>query len=250
MEISQSPASRSASKAADVTMVYAFFLWACTTASPPSTDPVTPSTEPSSDAEPAPNDATPAPAEPDVAYTALPAGVAVNTQPVFIEGYGFKLTLNPPFQAALLGREDVMIVAWWDVNAEGAGQNGRAGLYNITLVPGNPETTGDFTVQTLVEGEDAFQVLRQGEDGAMVRFPNGVNGLGGLGQLTTGSTERAWRVNVAGESMEWPEPRAMLHSWDPNDGGPARFQRQPVQPWGPWRPAPVPPAAAPTAAEQ
>jgi hypothetical protein len=219
---------------------------ACNTATPPSEPDVQPpDQEPVPEAAPATAPAAEEAPEPGP----LPPGVPAAEPLVSLVGFGFRLTLNPPFQGALLGKDDTMIVSWWDVNEEGAGQHGRVALYNITLVPAAADTavSGDFEPVSVERRGGLHTVLRRGTDGPEVRMPQHINALGGMGTLTVGPEDRAWSIEVAGQPpTPWPEGTEMLHSWDPEDGGPFRFQQMPVQPWGPWKaPPPPPPPEAP-----
>lgn len=216
-------------------MIFSLAL-ACSTAPTPSEPDNAPPAEAETETEP-----TAPPREPEP----LPPGVPSTGPAVSLVGFGFRLTLNPPFQAAMLGKDDTMIVSWWDVNADGAGQHGRIGLYNITLVPGAAEgsvSEGGFEPVEVERRGAPHTVLRRGAEGPEARLPEHINGLGGMGTLTVGPEQRAWSIEVEGQpSTPWPEGNRMLHSWDPTDGGPFRFQQMPVQPWGPWKAPPPPP---------
>lgn len=191
--------------------------------------------EPEPEPEPAPMPES-APA-PDAAP--FPPGIPTDGPAVSVAGYGVRLTLQPPFQVAKLGKPDapeMLIVAWWDVGASGAGQSGSAGLYNFTVVPGNPDATGPIMADTVTEEGEQIHVLRRGADGTELRFPRGISGLGGAGALTEGPADPVWVAQIGDGTPEpFPSSREMLHSWDPATGEAARFQLQPVRPWGPWK---------------
>lgn len=203
-------------------------LLACTDAPPPAVEPAPP--------EPVVEVAV-VPPEP----TAMPDGVPQTTETVALVGYGIRFTVHPPFQAAWManiGASDAsgkMVVSWWDVNADKAGQNGISGLYNVAIEVGPvPEDTAVIQAATTEERGETVHGLRLGDSGTVVWLPKGHNALGGMGTLEPGPAEAAWKVQVGdAEPMEWPG-RAMLHSWDPADGGPASFQTRPSKPWGPW----------------
>jgi hypothetical protein len=177
-----------------------------------------------------------------VEATPLPPGVPAQAPRVAIIGHGLRLELNPPFQAMKVGQPvdgsaPTLVVAWWDVNADGAGGNGRTGLYNVTLVSGQPGTEEPVQAVVVEEGGEKMHVLRRGEGGPALQFPRGVSGLGGMGTLTEGPDTTQWAVQIGdGEAEPFPEGRELLHSWDPATGQAYRFQLQPVQPWGPWKP--------------
>ncbi len=186
--------------------------------------------------EPRDPDAAPTPPAPDP--TPLPDGVPWTGEPVALVGYGIRLTLNPPFQAAWMGTvegEGTMVASWWDVTADQAGHSGAAGLYNIGIhIAPLPEGTPAIRQTTIVKRGRTYYALQVGETGTMVELPEGHNALGGMGTLSPGPAREEWRVQVGdAEPMVWPD-RDMLHSWDPADGGPAKFLQRPSKPWGPW----------------
>lgn len=174
----------------------------------------------------------------------LPAGVPnTATPPIKLLGFGISLTLHPPFQGAKLGENlqsgnpDAMVVSWWDVNAEKAGVAGRAGLHNSTIVP-VATTAADAEIRpgTWMNRKKTIHTLEFGEGGTVLRMPYGYNALGGFGTLENGPTHAEWKMQVGDAApIPWPEEKGlMLHSWDPADGGPLKWQKMPVRPWGPW----------------
>lgn len=173
----------------------------------------------------------------------MPPGIPSATEPVALIGHGIRLTLNPPFQAAWMGNmegEGAMVVAWWDVGADKAGQMGSAGLYNVSISTA-PVPEGEPAIQqtTVVKRGKTLHALQLGETGTLLQLPEGHNALGGMGSVEPGPAHPEWKVQVgSGEPLAWPD-RDMLHSWDPADGGPAKFDERPNRPWGPW-PAPPP----------
>ena len=170
--------------------------------------------------------------------TPLPPGVPSTGEPIALTGHGIRLTLNPPFQAAWMGNlegEGAMVVAWWDVAAENAGHSGMAGLYNVSITTA-PVPEGEPTMRqtTILKRDKTLYALQLGETGTLLQLPEGHNALGGMGTVEPGPAHPEWKVQVGdGEPMDWPG-REMLHSWDPADGGPAKFDPKPNRPWGPW----------------
>jgi hypothetical protein len=203
-------------------------LLACPADTPePVVAPAPPVTEPVAEPAPAPPDPTP-----------LPPGVPWTGEPIALIGHGIRLTLNPPFQAAWMGSmegEGSMVVAWWDVNAERAGVSGAAGLYNVAIHAAPvPEGSPAIRRTTTVHRGQTRYALQLGETGTLLELPEGHDALGGMGTVEPGPADPTWRVQVGdAEPMSWPD-RDMLHSWDPADGGPARFIQRPSRPWGPW----------------
>ncbi|MFT5682972.1 MAG: hypothetical protein ACI8RZ_003896 [Myxococcota bacterium] len=214
-------------------------LLACP-ADPPAEAPEPPLAEPviesikviepvAADAEPTPPVADPVP---------LPAGVPWTGESVALVGYGIRFTLNPPFQAAWMGSvegEGTMVAAWWDVNTEKAGRSGAAGLHNIGIHVGPvPEGSPSIRSTTMVKRGETVYALQLGETGTKLELPEGFNALGGMGTVEPGPAHEEWKVQVgSAEPMSW-SGRDMLHSWDPADGGPAKFIQRPTRPWGPW----------------
>lgn len=230
-------------------------VWACSGASAPPEAP-----DPALDAAGAPAAAPSAPSEvapepPPVAEAvALPPGAPTPGYPtVALVGYGVRLELHPPFQAArmagMFGSDsaDVLVVSWWDVGHEDAGRHGRVGLYNIGIAPaplpeGSPEVR---RVMETDEGEVSY-LLQVGETGTKVHLPAGIHALGGMGTLTVGPADPTWGVQV-GDAPPVPIPeQELLHSWDPATGSAIEFDRMPKQPYGPW-PVRTPSPAAPPA---
>jgi len=177
----------------------------------------------------------------------LPPGASQAGFPtVALVGFGLRFELNPPFQAARManmleeGNEHVLFVSWWDVNAEGAGQHGRAGLYNVGIVPhALPEGATEYTPVDVERNGKTTIALRLGDTGTELRLPAGISALGGMGVAKVGPNTDSWHIQVGdAEPIEWPD-KQMLHSWDPADGGPVYFDKMPRKPFGPWQ-APVP----------
>ena len=199
---------------------------------PPASPPV-PADPPSQEPAEPPPEPEPAPAGP------LPPGADYTGEPVALLGHGIRMSLNPPFQAAWMGSlegEGAMVVAWWDVDAERAGHSGAAGLYNVSIQSA-PVPDGEPTIRTTTVEHRGRTVhaLQLGETGTLLQLPEGHNALGGMGSVAPGPAHAEWKVQVGDdEPMSWPE-YMMLHSWDPADGGPAKFIKQPTKPWGPWR---------------
>ena len=186
------------------------------------------------------------PAAPPASAQPLPPGAPLADYPtVALVGFGLRFELNPPFQAARMGglleegNPNVVFVSWWDVNAEGAGQNGRAGLYNVGIVPrALPEGATTYTPVQVERDGKTTTALRIGDTGTELRLPAGINALGGMGTVKVGPNTDDWRIQVGdAEPVEWPD-KEMLHSWDPADGGPVHFDKMPQKPHGPWKPAP------------
>jgi hypothetical protein len=176
----------------------------------------------------------------------LPPGTATPDFPtVALVGFGLRFELNPPFQAARMaglleeGNPHVLFVSWWNVHADGAGQHGRAGLYNVGIVPhALPDGATTFAPVEIERHGKKTIALRLGTDGTELRLPAGINALGGMGLAKVGPNTDTWKIQVdTAEPVEWPE-NTMLHSWDPKDGGPLYFDKMPRQPFGPWLPPP------------
>jgi len=174
----------------------------------------------------------------------LPAGKPMPGFPkVAMVGYGMRLEVNPPFQAArmsgLYGSEDgdVLVVSWWDTSHPDAGKHGRVALYNVGMVPGDPQPEGTAfrPVEETVRDKQVRKV-QLGQTGSTLQFPDNHNALGGMGTLTQGPDSKGWAVQVGdAEPVPFPEEQGvMLHSWDPANGGPIHFDKRPQQPWGPW----------------
>ncbi len=204
-------------------------------AAPAEQSPKTPSTKPSSA-----NTATDA-----AAPTPLPPGVAApGAPPIALVGHGLRIALHPPFQLARMGaamgeHEDLVVWSWWDVADPMAGKHGRAGLYNVTIVPGSAPPTG-APLAPAVEGEGKKRkhLLRQGTAGPFLRLPTGHDALGGMGAVTAGPADPVWKLQVGdGPLLDWTDP-LMVHSGDPAKGEAVRFLARPEQPWGPWPTAP------------
>lgn len=235
---------------------------ACGGASEPTSAPVEPSAEaPTVSKEPA------APAgraskqkakaeAPALPTGPLPAGKSVADFPtVAIVGHGIRFEVNPPFQAARMpglfdsDSPDLLIISWWDVGHEAAGRNGRAGLYNIGVVPGEL-LPGTPTIRALSEqGRNGQEhILQVGETGTAIRLPASHSALGGMGSVSVGPAEPEWKVQVGdAEPVAFPD-KHFLHSWDPSTGEAIFFDPTPRKPFGAW-PAPEPAAPKPTAPE-
>lgn len=156
--------------------------------------------------------------------------------PVALVGFGLRLHLNPPFQAARIGHmlpsghPETLAVSWWDTTAPEAGQHGDAGLYNITLIPGEPQPEG--SPLSTVDQERPVQ-YRIGDTGTVVRLPKGFDALGGMGRLEPGPTTQSWSVETVSETTDLPIG-PLLHSGDPESGTPFYFKEMPDRPWGAW----------------
>jgi hypothetical protein len=173
---------------------------------------------------------------------------------VAILGFGVRLELNPPFQAARMNgmydseSEEVLIVSWWDVGHEAAGRHGRVGLYNVGILPeAKPADATElraFTEEGLKGTEHRLQV---GATGSIIRLPDNHSALGGMGTISVGPADAEWRVQVGdAPPVEFPRDH-FLHSWDPADGGPIYFDKMPRQPYGAWPEIkPVVPEVAPS----
>jgi hypothetical protein len=178
---------------------------------------------------------------------AMPNGVAMPDYPkVAIVGFGLRFELNPPFQATRMKgmyrseNDQVLVVSWWDTAHETAGKHGRAGLYNVGIVPAD-KPDGEPVLRSFTEaGKNGDEHRRQvGETGTVVRFPETYSSLGGMGTVSVGPATKEWKVQVGdAEPVPFPEGE-FLHSWDPKDGGPIHFDRRPQQPYGPWPTPPV-----------
>lgn len=185
----------------------------------------------------------------------LPEAVAVEGYPaVAILGYGLRMELHPPFQAAVIrppqeegepppedpGR---LIVSWWDVTARGAGQSGVVGLHNTVIIPGRPQPGAPFTESVEGEGRKLRHRLTQGEGGTVVELPRGASTLGGAMTLSAGPADPSWTVQVGeAEPQPWVEGQ-LLHSGDPAEAA-IYFDGRPQKPWGPWPEVPGPEAAS------
>jgi len=167
---------------------------------------------------------------------------------VAILGFGVRLVVHPPFQAAMLGEQFddlTLVVSWWDVLAKGAGVDGRAGLHNTVLKPGVPVADAVPVAGTRGEGRRLLHTLTFGEGGTEVRLPEGFDGLGKALSLGPGPVHPAWRVQVdQDEPLDWPS-KTMLHSNDPTTGSPVAFEGRPRKPWGPWAVGDAPPVLDP-----
>jgi hypothetical protein len=171
----------------------------------------------------------------------LPDGKAVEgVPPVYLVGHGLRIQLHPPFQLARMGaamgeHPDLVVWSWWDVNAEAAGKSGRAGLYNVSLVPSDKTVAaGPMVVDTETRRSRTLHLLRFGKGGPFLRLPEGHNALGGMGVAELGPPDPVWRFQVGdGPLLEW-EDKLMVHSGDPAKGESVRFLVKPVKPWGPW----------------
>lgn len=189
---------------------------------------------------------------PDLPTGPLPPGKAVADFPtVAIVGHGIRFEVNPPFQAARMpglfdsDSPDLLIVSWWDVGHEAAGRNGRAGLYNVGVVPGDL-LPGTPAIRALSEqgknGEE--HLLQVGETGTSIRLPASHSALGGMGTVSIGPAEPEWKVQVGdAEPVAFPD-KHFLHSSDPGSGEAILFDPTPRKPFGAW-PAPDPPAPEP-----
>lgn len=219
-------------------------LTACSgTSAPPASDP-TPVAD-SSPEVPAPvAGADPAEAPAEVVRPALtpipPATPVPEPRDIALVGYGLRIALNPPFQAMRMGAwlgdagKETVVVSWWDVNAEGAGAIGYAGLYNTTLVPGTEQAPGsEFSLTTEDTKESRKSVLTLGAGGTAVQLQEGHSALGGCGTISQAPYTEGWVVELDGKAVEWPVG-PMLHSTDPASGAPFDFLERPQQPWGPW----------------
>lgn len=178
--------------------------------------------------------------EPAAEPKPLPAAVPMEGYPtVAIVGYGLRLEVNPPFQAALMERGDEatgrLVVSWWDVNTPGAGVHGRAGLHNTSILPG--EVVAGAKPSEPTKGEkDRYEIT---VGGTTIQLPEAASTLGGALAIGKGPADPMWRVQVGdGELQEWPD-RAFLHSQDPAEGSAVLFQSRPVRPYGPWVPPPA-----------
>ena len=152
--------------------------------------------------------------------------------PVVLSGYGVRVTLYPPFQAAQMGPG--VILSYWDVTATQAGASDVAGLHNVQLkpaIPSDPAATFSESIRRHDRGEQV--VLRLGTDGTELILPTGISALGGMGSVEPGPRVESWTVEAAGISAPWPE-QTMLHSADPSQGDPFSFEQRPRKPWGPW----------------
>lgn len=212
------------------------------------TEPAVPPTSPP-DAEAAPEEAgteaagpeAAAPEEAAPAPVPLPDGKVVEgVPPVYLVGHGLRIELRPPFQLARMGaamgeHADLVVWSWWDVNAEAAGQHGRVGLYNISIVPSDQTVApGPPVADTETRRDRTLHLLRFGKGGPFLRFPEGHNALGGMGVAERGPTDPVWRFQVGdGPLLEWAD-QAMVHSGDPAKGESVRFLMKPEKPWGPW----------------
>lgn len=219
------------------TLTLTLLLAACGTPSPPSAPPAAPEPAASEDASETPA-VSEAPAVPE--RRPLPAAPA-NPQavPVALVGYGMRLQLHPPFQAARLDlvegdNGDGIVLAWWDVTAPGAGQNGVAGLHNTSILPKVATTAGTAPTEAEVEhGKGRATAFRFGQDGTEVRLPPYATTLGGVGELSAGPTDPGWFLEYGEERVPWPAD-TMVHSADPESGAPVSFLKMPQKPWGPW----------------
>ena len=177
--------------------------------------------------------AKPAKPEPPPRAPLPPAVPVAGYETVAVVGFGVRLELNPPFQAAIMPmrRDDGqrLVVSWWDVNAEGAATRGRAGLHNTIILPGDIVPGAKPTPAI---DEDDNPILRVG--GTVVRLPTGASSLGGAMTVLPGPPDEVWRVTVgAAAPVDWPE-RTMLHSEDPATGSSMAFKKRPEKPFGPW----------------
>ncbi len=172
----------------------------------------------------------------------LPPGEPMVDFPkVSIVGFGLRFELNPPFQAARMSgmyqseSEEVLIVSWWDVGHEAAGQHGRLGLYNVGIIPApKPADAAALRAFTEEGRKGTEHRLQVGETGSIVRLPDNYSALGGMGVISMGPADAEWRVEVGdAPSVAFPRDH-FLHSWDPADGGPIHFDKMPRQPYGAW----------------
>jgi len=173
----------------------------------------------------------------------MPAGVKAEGPTVAIVGSGVRFELNQPFQVMQTEPDPLtLVVAWWDVTAPGAGQHGRVGLYNITLVAGNPAAEGPIGPATYTRFSRVGTALRKGTDGSELRFAKGYNAIGGMGVFSDGPETEGFSIQV-GDSppVPWESDLGLLHSADPAKGPAFYYTKQPVQPWGPWQPSALTP---------
>lgn len=183
----------------------------------------------------------------------VPPAAPVPVQSVAIVGYGLKIDVHPPFQAAYMGvyvedgNSEGLIVSWWDVTHPAAGRTGHAGLYNLGVaVHDNPPDAP--IVQTTLSWPDGRTgtAYRRGETGSFVLLPPELLEMGGVGQVSVGPEDQAWSIEVDGERTPFNK-ETMLHSHDPATGSLFSIERDPRKPWGPWPEAPPPkPATEPT----
>lgn len=215
------------------------FLLAACTASPPAppAEPATVQAPAASDSEVRQADAPPV-EEPHPAQP-LPAGrLPPNAEPVSLAGYGVRIQLRPPFQAARLGSTvqgggpDSVVWSWWDTTAPQAGQHGDAGLHNLEIVP-RPPPDGGATFRTYQRGDPPITVIQLGQEGTEIRLPEGFNHLGGAGAVEPGPDRLSWTIDSGTTSEPIPDG-PLLHSTDPSEGAAFAFLRTPKRPWGAW----------------
>ncbi|MFT7521829.1 MAG: hypothetical protein ACI9MC_003981 [Kiritimatiellia bacterium] len=157
-----------------------------------------------------------------------------------VEGFGLKMELYPPFQAARIGewmRRDhveTLMWSWWDVTAPASGRSGTVGLYNLVIVPGKPQRPGAElqTFQVEEQGE-MVTAFRYGDDGTELRLAPGLTSLEGVGTLNMGSNDTVWTWKSDGKAVPWPD-REFVHSADPTSGSLLEMDGRPHQPFGPW----------------
>ena len=239
-------------------------ILACNSGSKPSstaTDPADEITTPaelavvSPTSEVAQGGGTPEIAAPVKAGSLPPGKPMVDFPTVAIVGHGIRFELNPPFQAARMPglyaseNPDVLVISWWDVGHEAAGRNGRAGLYNVGVIPAEMPRGSPSLLALSEQGEKGIQHrLQVGETGTAVRLPGNHSGLGGMGTLSVGPADPRWRVQVGtAEPVELPD-KEFLHSWDPASGHAIHLDRTPQKPFGDWPALEAPPSEAATAA--
>lgn len=213
-------------------------LLAACTANPPA-PPAEPESAPSSETDSRAPRADAAPKEAASSAQPLPAGrLPPNAEPVSLAGYGVRIQLRPPFQAARLGSTvqgggpDSVVWSWWDTTAPKAGQHGDAGLHNIEIVP-RPPPKGGATLRTYQRGDPPITVIQLGQEGTEIRLPEGFNHLGGAGAVEAGPARLSWTID-SGDASEPIPDGPLLHSTDPAEGAAFAFLRTPKRPWGAW----------------